>query len=44
MAGYLAELKLFITLIIYIHQGIKLEMQVHLKKKKDFFGNISIQK
>ena len=27
--GYLAELKLFITLIIYIHQDIKLEMQVH---------------
>ena len=36
--GYLAELKLFITLIIYIHQGIKLEMQVHFKKKKIFSG------
>ena len=30
--GYLAELKLFFTLIICIHQGIKLEMQVPLKK------------
>ena len=30
--GYLAELKLFIALIIYIHQGIKLEMEVPLKK------------